>query len=120
MSNPIKNWKRLAGKAFIRYGNLQWPDPYEPISCIPNNIYRKHIKLIFDHGEEIFIGRETMYDKVKNTIHYFDNVNKLIPNMLLRNKSALIIQNAWDICRYDPSYIICKKILIREYDDLFN
>lgn len=69
----IRNWKRLAGKAFIRYGNKEWPDPYEPISCIPNDIYRKHIKRIFGHGEEIFIGLETLYDKVKNTIYYFDN-----------------------------------------------
>ena len=43
-SRAIRNWKRLAGKAFIRFGEKEWPDPYEPISCIPNNIYRKRIK----------------------------------------------------------------------------
>lgn len=69
----IRNWKRLAGKAFIRYGEIEWPDPYEPISCIANDIYRKRIKKIFDHGEEIFIGRETLHEKVKNTIIYLDD-----------------------------------------------
>ncbi len=68
----IKNWKRLAGKAFIRYGEIKWPDPYEPLSCIANNIYRNRIKRIFGHGEEIFIGGETLYIKVQNLIKYFD------------------------------------------------
>ena len=26
----ISNWKRLAGKAYIRYGEFEHPDPYEP------------------------------------------------------------------------------------------
>ena len=70
----ILNWKRLAGKAYIRFGEIKWPDPYEPISCIPNNIYRNHIKRVFGHGEEIFIGRETMHERIKNLIYYFDHI----------------------------------------------
>ena len=70
----ILNWKRLAGKAYIRFCEIRWPDPYEPISCIPNDIYRNHIKRVFGHGEEIFIGRETMHERIKNLIYYFDHI----------------------------------------------
>ena len=35
-------------------------------------------------------------------------------------KAAFIIQKQWDICRYNPEYKICKNILTKEYEMLWN
>lgn len=62
-----KKWHRLAGKAFIRFGTWEWPDPNEPLSCLENSVYRKRIKRIFRSGEEIFIGKP-------NTLFFFERM----------------------------------------------
>jgi len=70
----VRNWQRLAGKAYIRFGEWEWPDPYEPISCIVNDIYRKRIKRIFRSGEEIFIGTMTIREQIRNYIYFFETM----------------------------------------------
>lgn len=35
------------------------------------------------------------------------------------NKAAMNIQKHWDICRYNPEYTICRKILLKEYTKIF-
>jgi len=44
--------------------------------------------------------------------------NVIIANMdYWEKKFAKIIQRNWDICRYNPNYTICKKILNEQYDE---
>ena len=54
--------------------NLNIPIHMNPLTSILIENWRNHIKLVFGHGEEIFIGRETMYEKIKNLIYYFDHI----------------------------------------------
>ena len=53
----LKNWQRLAGKAFVSLGNWEWPEPCKPLACHRNVAYRQKIKCIFQSGEEIFVGK---------------------------------------------------------------
>lgn len=49
------------------------------------------------------------------------NYNVVIANMdYWENKFARMIQRNWTICRYNPNYSICKKILDKQYDEYIN
>jgi len=51
----------------------------------------------------------------------YENENVIqIPNPFdeYRRKAALIIQNQWDICRYNPKYKICRNILNKEWNEI--
>ena len=57
--------------------------------------------------------------KVKEE-HRFNSseYNVIIANMdYWENRSAKIIQKNWGICRYNPNYTICKKILNEQFDE---
>jgi hypothetical protein len=46
------------------------------------------------------------------------NNNAIIANMdYWENRFAKIIQKNWDICRYNPNYTICKKIINEQFDE---
>ncbi len=46
------------------------------------------------------------------------NHNVIIANMdYWESRFAKIIQKNWDICRYNPNYTICKKILNEQFDE---
>jgi hypothetical protein len=54
-----------------------------------------------------------------NEEHRFNssNHNVIIANMdYWENRSAKIIQKNWDICRYNPNYSMCKKIVGEQFD----
>ena len=57
--------------------------------------------------------------KIKEEHRFNSNKhNVIIANMdYWENSSAKIIQKNWDICRYNPKYTICKKILNEQFDE---
>ena len=61
---------------------------------------------------------------VKITEEHRFNSNKcniIIASMdYWENKFSKIIQRNWDVCRYNPKYTICKKILNEQFDEYEN
>lgn len=55
-----------------------------------------------------------------NEEHRFNSsdCNVIVANMdYWENHSARVIQKNWDICRYNPKYTICKKIVGEQFDE---
>jgi hypothetical protein len=61
--------------------------------------------------------------------HYKEQFSKLficivnynhngVKNLIIKNNNAIIIQKAWRLCRYDPSYKMCSKVQLGELERL--
>ena len=64
-------------------------------------------------GKLVKIGEEHRFNSSKH--------NVIIANMnYWENHFARTIQKNWNICRYNPNYTICKKILNGQFDEYLN